>query len=400
MIIILLQVNISLAILFATEGFYPKNEEGVTISTYQDLNSALPLITFVLSIFSSSFGMSKFFIAGPIQFISGESAFNGLISVPFMSLCIINSMFGFRVVCVESAFFTSYRIQSDNETTGLYDLNQISPIISPEYRLLVYLAPCIIPFLINVFKLFRTTKGLREYLMKYPQFLVSPCFTPFMFEGYELNNNQGQYKLRIWKWGTIINAIYIGCIPQCILCFTDYYKDVHNWEFGEIPRFGSVVGENNDALFKSPYGNTIFATISAISFLALITLFFGSESIFGKRGIHCRILTILCWPSPNPCISYTDHRFESTSESNPSNLKDGEKNVEETLLTEQPSINMKRPPTEVYIYSKHGESKTRLLGPSQKKKHDMILQVKYFHSSLLNIIVLFIFTLFSTRLEC
>ena len=67
--------------------------------------------------------------------------------------------------------------------------------------------------------------------MKYPQFLISPCFTPFMFEGSESTNQQGDPKLKIWKWGTIINAIYIGCIPQFILCITDYYKGVHQWKF-------------------------------------------------------------------------------------------------------------------------------------------------------------------------
>ena len=50
------QVNISLAILFATEGFFPKDADGSTIATYKDFNSALPLITFIISLFASSFG--------------------------------------------------------------------------------------------------------------------------------------------------------------------------------------------------------------------------------------------------------------------------------------------------------------------------------------------------------
>ena len=96
-----------------------------------------------------------------------------------------------------------------------------------------------------------------------------------MFEGNQSTNQPGGPKLKIWKWGTIINAIYIGCIPQLILCITDYYKGVHQWEFGmNIP--GIDDSENNDALFKHPYGNTIFATGTATVFLILITLFFGS----------------------------------------------------------------------------------------------------------------------------
>ena len=72
----LFQVNISLAILFAIEGFHPINEGGQTLSHYPDLNSALPLVTFMLSLFASSFGMSKFLLLGPLQLISSDSAFN------------------------------------------------------------------------------------------------------------------------------------------------------------------------------------------------------------------------------------------------------------------------------------------------------------------------------------
>ena len=171
---------------------------GRTTSYYKDFNSALPLFTFLLSLFASSFGMSKFFLTGPIQFLSKDSAFDGVLSIPFLSLCLINAMFGVRTVCIESAFFTSYRYHFFDEN-GSWVITRISPIISPQYRLLVYLAPCVIPFLINALRLLCTTKGLGKYFLEYPQFLVSPCFTPFMFEGYESNNEHRQYEIKIWK---------------------------------------------------------------------------------------------------------------------------------------------------------------------------------------------------------
>ena len=111
-ILIQFQVNISLAILFAVEGFFPKDVDGSTLSHYKDFSSALPLATFLLSLFASSFGTSKFLLNGPIQFISNDSAFNGMLSVPFLCLCILNAMFGCRIICIESSLFTTYRLHS------------------------------------------------------------------------------------------------------------------------------------------------------------------------------------------------------------------------------------------------------------------------------------------------
>ena len=368
-----------MAILFATEGFFPKQIDGQFIkTTYKDFNSALPLLTFCLSLFSSSFGMSKFFISGPIQFLHKDSALNGLLSTPFLFLFLLNTMFGFRIVCIESAFFTSYSYQVWNQEYTRFDHKQISSIISPEYRLLVYFAPCILPFLINIAKLWFTSKGLWKYLMTYPQFLISPCFTPFIFEGYESINQQGQYKLKIWKWGSIINAIYIGFLPQCILCFTDYCKGVHQWEFNKNIDEGSTVDgsgrvhhhtmgdgedyENNNSIFKSNYGNTIFATTTAMFFLSLIVLFFGSRTLFKERGVHGKCFGILCCPCPESCIN-----LDSMDLDPPPLLNSSDQNIMvQNISDESPDVGatfpLDKPKTEVYLYYRRGETKIRLLG--------------------------------------
>ena len=365
-----------MAILFATEGFFPKQIDGQYIkTTYKDFNSALPLLTFCLSLFSSSFGMSKFFMSGPIQFLHNDSALNGLLSLPFFCLLLLNSMFGFRIVCIESAFFTSYSYQiwnQENNANFGFNHKQISPIISPEYRLIAYLAPCIIPFLINIAKLWFTTKGLWKYLMKYPQFLISPCFTPFMFEGYESINQQGQYKLKIWKWGSIINAIYIGFLPQCILCFTDYCKGVHQWEFNKNIDEGSQKSgywmgdgedyENNNSLFKSNYGNTIFATTSATFFLSLIALFFGSGALFKERGIHGKCFGILCCPCPEACINLDNTGLDPPPLLNSSDQDTMGQNISDETPKIGPTSPLDKPKTEVYLYYRQGENKIRLLG--------------------------------------
>ena len=270
-------MNIALAMLFTTDGFYPKDEFGNSLLSFSTFSSCFPILTFLLSLSAASIGTSKFFLCGPIQFLPKSRLFDGLLSIPFLTLCLLNCMFGMRTVCIESAFFSSYRYE--NETTWHVDSKGIDPVISPEMRLPVYFAPCLISFLVNALRLWWTTKGLGKYFIKYPQFLLAPCFTPFLFEGCGKDTSQGHCKIQIWKFGSIMNALYIGIFPQCILLYMDYYKGVHSWKFignklweeEEKPVF-----EINDALFKHPLGNSIFAITSGVFYLILIILFFGN----------------------------------------------------------------------------------------------------------------------------
>ena len=319
--------------------------------------------------------MTKFFLSGPIQFLPNDSAaFNGLLSTPFLSLFLINTMFGFRIVCIESAFFTSYRLQSYNFTKNSIDSTQIIPIIPPEYRLLVYLAPGTVPFVINSIKLLCTTKESRKYFMTYPQFIISPCFTPFLFEVYETTNQRARNNLKIWRLGTVINAIYIGCIPQCILCLTDYYKGVYDWRFND-GTLASGVYENNDALFKSNYGNTIFAATTAALFLILIILFFGSETLFKVRGIYCRCLNILFCPCPEPCINLTESDLDPSSSFTNSAMTTARENVGDDASEEKPVVDLSKPETDRYLYNCCGETKIRLYGYSSEKENHSKSQV-------------------------
>ena len=346
--------------MFAIEGFHPKNEGGDTITHYKDANSALPLITFFISLFSSSFGTSKFLVHGPIQFISNDSALNGILSMPFLCLCILNTMFGFRIICIETAFFTSYRLQFSNDSlpTG-WDRKEITALVNPEYRILLYLAPCIFPFLINAFKLFCTTRGFWKYYLQYPQFLISPCFTPFMFEGYKSSNIETHYRLKIWKLGTIVNAIYIGCVPQCILLIIDYLKGVHNWKFQKKEFVdGDTFSESNDGIFKFAYGNAIFAISTAVLFLALIIIFFQSKSLFRERGFHCKCFAIVCCPCPEDCINYKDCNLGTySSRVIPYKSETEGKFVEQVGEGDEEQNIINQPHTELYLYTKKGDQK-------------------------------------------
>ena len=369
--------------MFAVEGFFPKDVIGGTISHYKDFSSDLPLVTFILSLFASSFGTSKFLLNGPIQFISSDSAFNGMLSVPFLCLCILNAMFGCRIICIESSLFTNYRLQTWNESFLRYDKEEIYPLIHPEYRLMMYLAPCIVPFLINAYKLYRTTKGLWKYFLEFPQFLISPCFTPFMFEGYESTDQYGKVELKIWKRGTIINAIYIGFVPQCILLITDYVKGAYHWRYQNVSldKQDNTLNDN-DALFKSLHGNTIFATSTAIFFLTLIVIFFNSKSLFKERGIRCKCQTILCCPCPNPCISYTDLSLESNAPCPDPCKSEEEETVKEPAKKEQQETTLNEPANEVYLYTRKGIKKFHLFGHTSQIDGNDIPMVSKTHCHL------------------
>ena len=295
-----------MAILFTSEGFFNLDEYGNSNLSFPTFNSFLPLLTFFLSLFAAAYGTTKFFIKGPIQFLPKDSAMNNCACTPFITLLLINTMFGVRTVCIESAFFSTYRFS--NKTSSPYIIKGIDPIINPEYRLPVYLAPCILSFSVNSLRLFLTTKGLGKYLLQYPQFLIACAFTPFLFEGCNKNVPQSKYSIQIWKSGTIINAFFIGVLPQCVVLFTDYYKGVHSWEFWgnalwekEIPVF-----EGNNSLFKFHFGASIFALTTGIISFILIINFFKSGYFCRNESMHCNFLNILCCPISKPCIYYTD----------------------------------------------------------------------------------------------
>ena len=103
----------------AVEGFYPKNSAGFTEDSFTSLNQALPMMTLIISMTASSFGMTKFFLKGPISILQKDSPMDGLLSISFISTLFIDTMFGCRVVCVENSFFSSYRYQRYEDGTGL-----------------------------------------------------------------------------------------------------------------------------------------------------------------------------------------------------------------------------------------------------------------------------------------
>ena len=329
------KVHIAFAITSAVEGFYPKNLAGFTSYHFESYSHALPLISLVVSMIASSFGMSKFFVAGPISIFPNERPLDGMLSYQFICVLLLNTMFGWRLVCIENAFFTTYRLY--NEMHHLfpddqpYLLNQykedttIDPLIPAKYRIAVYLIPSFISFIINTMRLFRTGQDLKQYVKKYPQIIIACCFTPFMFEGCKDNN------IRIWKYGSLFNAFFIGCFPQIVLLAMDFYRGSVSWDFiGNVLNWEKIF-ENNDALFKFTYGNSIFAITSGIFFLLLILLTFFTNKVIINHEVFFKFgMKLPCSSTKTVAKSY---QIKTTEES--PNKDNKSKHVEQCRITMQ-----------------------------------------------------------------
>ena len=259
-------------------------------------------------------------------------------------------MFGARIICIECAFFSSYRFQNYGSSGKYASEKTIDPLIPTEYRILVYILPSFISLLINFIRLLITDANIMKYARRYPQIIISSCFTPFMFEG----SKETEKNIRIWKLGTILNAFFIGCLPQVVLLAMDSYRGVTTWEFVSLTLHIENIFENNDALFKSRYGNTLFAAISCFLFVFLIVIFFFTHKIFKNNRIYCKCFTILCCPCPTNCSNLSGQLFQpKTSESN-SNSPENDCTQEVSEL-EQVSKRNQTPVTQIFLYTRQGK---------------------------------------------
>ena len=167
------------------------------------------------------------------------------------------------------------------------------------YRLLAYFAPVFISLMINLTKLVCTRTKLNKFFIKYPQFVIASCFTPFMFEG--CNDNS----IRIWKLGTILNALFIGCLPQIMLLCMEFYRGTVNWDFVGTDLYEESLFENNDALFKNRYGNCLFASITGILYLFLIIFTFSTNEKFPFPELYCKRHSKSCSIRPQNFIVFS-----------------------------------------------------------------------------------------------
>ena len=198
-------------------------------------------------------------------------------------------MFVVRTLCLEASFFSSYR--KDN--------NNVDPLIPEEYRLVIYLLPALLSFIINLTKLAWSMK-LKDfqYFKKFPQFILCPMFSPLMFEGNTNKKDDNEPPVRVWKLGSIFNSVFIGCLPQILLIAMEQYREVPTWYLKALSDYNY---HDSNALIRYPYGNTVFSIVSFLLYLFLTTIFFSWERMFNENGLLCKFCKTRCIPCPNLC---------------------------------------------------------------------------------------------------
>ena len=300
---ILIQVQISLCIIYAAGSFFPKDDAG-----YTSYELTLSSYTFLLSVMASAFGMAKFYLKGPIPLLPQNAPLGGLLSPHFIAVALLHTSFVCRTIAIEHSFLSSYRNGYGKS---------IDPLISEEYRLVVYLTPCIISLIANIGRISSTTTKMIPYFKRYPQLIVGPMFSPIMFEGHPPSETQHKYPLRIWRLGTVINSLFMGCLPPVILIITEHVRGVPSWGFGKW--------QESTALFKSPYANTIFASITFFFFLSLTLILFLNDKI-GKCSQPCLEPQV---SGPNSMSNEGD----GSNESNGASTSGNEENIPLEVIT-------------------------------------------------------------------
>ena len=127
----------------ALDGFFPKNGFGIPTERFTDFTTVLPILTFILSVFASAFGISKFFLVGPLRLMSKEAPLAGMLTFTFLANLVINTGFVFRMYAIEQTFFSAYQnytLEDSYEKHGSL-ISSIDPILSYKLRLLAYFLP-------------------------------------------------------------------------------------------------------------------------------------------------------------------------------------------------------------------------------------------------------------------
>lgn len=275
------------------DSFYPHDKMGLMIERISSFTEALPIISFFLSVFASSLGMTKFYVSGPLRLILQASPISAAIS--FFALLFINCSFIFRIFAIEHSLFSHYIMSSTADSYEKWGVTakEIQPVLSHKYRLMFYLIPIIPSMLFNTYSFHKCLNytTMFKVFLHFPQYFITSCFTPIIFKGIiQSENNRCQFKIKLHKKATIWNSIYIIFVPQLMLVISEVWRDVINWEFTTSldKASDSAVNaylETNTSITKHPFGNILFAiVISILNLMALLFLFLKHEHLFSRES--------------------------------------------------------------------------------------------------------------------
>ena len=254
----------------ATEAFFPVDSSGHRTTAFNSFKDAWPIVSFISSLLSSAWGMSRFIMFGPFPTMQVRNTISSMTDKIINTICLIlvNLMYSLRLFAIEAIFFSYY--QSYDDKSRPIESMSIPPLISNDlFRLPLYAFPALISILVNGIRLAKTFKGNCNLFVHYPQIFFLPRFTPFMYEGvqYVRENGEQSRRIGIWKRGTIIYAFYLFCFAGIGLAISEYARGTVKWDFTESEL---VKYKYTNAVFKIPLGNITFC---------IVTLFFSSIMI-------------------------------------------------------------------------------------------------------------------------
>jgi hypothetical protein len=280
----------------ALDGFFPKDAYGIPTQHFTDFSKVLPILTFILSFFASAFGISKFFLVGPLRLISKEAPLSGMLSLTFVANLVINTGFVFRMYAIEHTFFSAYRnytLEYSYEKFGAIT-SSIDPILLHKFRLLAYFIPIIPSMMLNALSLRSSmnTKLLLKLFLVFPQYFINSCFNPLMFEGITIHDQltrTSHFKIKVWKLGTILNTVYLICIPQIILIVSDVLRGIPDWTFTRtnsgLAAESTGFLEANSSILKHPFGNITMSIIVCVICLGGLTfLVLKGQRVFAQES--------------------------------------------------------------------------------------------------------------------
>ena len=100
------------------------------------------------------------------------------------------------------------------------------------------------------------------------------------------------------RWAT--RSDYNACVP---LQLSEEGEQVAEQEDKHHHHHDYHYHQENNPLFKYPYGNTIFAITTFLFYLFLMTIFFAWDKIFKEDGLLCTLFKSIPNPFPNPCCN-------------------------------------------------------------------------------------------------
>ena len=270
------------------DGFFPHDELGFATEIFSSFTELLPVMTFCISVIASSFGISKFFVVGPLRLISQNAPLSGMISFTFLAHLFLNFGFIFRIYAIEHSLFSEYIISSGTFSYRKWGttIKKIDPVLSYQYRLIFYLMPIVPSLVINILCLYKTLtlKSLVKFFLNFPQYLVTSFFLPFIFRGaVHLDKDQTtcQFTIKVHKMATILNSIYIIFAPQVLLIIADIYRGVIDSEFtSSTNKYWDLLEgslETNSGITKHRFGNILFSIVVCASNFVVLTLLFWKD---------------------------------------------------------------------------------------------------------------------------